>query len=76
VNPVHLVAGTWQSNMDDKIARGRQLRGESMTQSKLTEDVVLWIRASKLPDKVVAEWAGVDASNVSYIRNRKTWQHV
>jgi hypothetical protein len=47
-----------------------------MNPSKLTEDVVLWIRASKLPVKVVAEWAGVDASNVSYIRNRKTWQHV
>lgn len=34
-NPSHLFIGTHQDNVDDKVAKGRQARGERMTAAKL-----------------------------------------
>ena len=50
VNPLHLYDGTPQSNMEDKVAAGRQSRfpGESHPQSKLTQEQALHILTSKL----------------------------
>jgi hypothetical protein len=75
VNPAHLQAGTWQSNMDDKYARKRAVqvsRGRHGA-AKLNEYTVQWIRSSALPGNVVAEWAGVSRAQVSRIRLRQNW---
>lgn len=46
VNPAHLRLGTDQDNMNDKVAAGRQTRGEAMTwKAKLTEAQVRQLRA-------------------------------
>ena len=75
VNPAHLEAGTCQSNMDDKYARGRavQVSGARHGMAKLNEYAVQWIRSSALPGTVVAEWAEVSRSQVSRIRLRQCW---
>lgn len=47
VNPAHLLLGTHQDNMDDKVRRGRvPARG---TNTKLTAEEVQWIRAVCIP---------------------------
>jgi len=75
VNPTHLKAGTWQSNMDDKYARGRavQVNGECHGMAKLTWPIVYWIRASSLSNAVVADWTGLRRSSIWAIRQRKSW---
>lgn len=78
VNPAHLEAGTWQSNMDDKFRRGRAVHviGENHYGARLTEDQVHWIRASSLSPRVIADWAGVSERTVRGVRRRETWKHV
>lgn len=44
VNPDHLLVGTHQDNMNDKMERNRQAKGEICGSSKLTEDDVREIR--------------------------------
>lgn len=48
-NPAHLIVGTHQENMDDKVARGRMpdYRGERGPRAKLTAEDVFWIRMQK-----------------------------
>lgn len=44
VNPDHLYWGTWQSNMDDKVSRGRHMYGDNHYKSKLCRSDVVHIR--------------------------------
>jgi hypothetical protein len=76
VNPAHLEPGTYQDNADDRVARERQLRGESTWNSRLTEAQVLAIRADPRPQAQVAAEYGITKSNVSDIQRRKTWKHL
>ena len=44
VNPEHLEEGTHQDNMDDKVARKRQVKGEACHSAVLTLEQVAYIR--------------------------------
>ena len=45
VNPDHLIVGTQQDNINDKLAAGREARGSDVGGSKLTDEDVLEIRS-------------------------------
>ena len=72
----HLANGTTQDNVNDKVRRERQPRGETMYSSVVTEDIVRDIRSSKLNLYQLAMKHNITPSNVHYIRARKTWKHV
>lgn len=75
-NPKHLFLGTHQDNANDKIAKGRQPRGEDSGGSKLLTSEVIEIRNSDEPSIVLAEKYGVDDSTISAIRRNKYWRHI
>lgn len=78
INPVHLVVGTQQDNMDDKVARGRAVRGSAHAVSKLTEEQVAAIRSEYVPRKVsqrtLARKYNVTQALIWYVLN-KGWTH-
>lgn len=78
VNPAHLFLGTAQDNATDMCQKGRQPRpkGEAHGCAKLTEADVLEIRASTEKGKVLAARYGVAPSQISLIRNGKSWAHL
>lgn len=49
VNPEHLFLGTVQDNMADKIAKGRQAKGETSNVNKLTEEQARLVLSLKPP---------------------------
>lgn len=75
VNPSHLFLGTQQDNMDDKVNKGRQARGERHGQCKLTDAQVSEIRQRYAAGgtshrKLGAEY-GVDHTQIGNIVKRK-----
>lgn len=78
VNPDHLFLATNEENSKDRSRKGRsaRTRGERNGASKLTEADVLKIRASTLSHSKIAKIFGINATNVFYIKKRKTWSHV
>ena len=79
VNPAHLETGTQQDNMNDKLERGRQPRGEGHCNSKLTEDNVVEIKillGFGVPATHIVKQFGVSASTIYHIKTGKTWAHV
>lgn len=72
----HLYPGTPVQNAADAIARGRNVRGEAQHCAKLTADAVRKIRAAAGTHEEIAKAFGVARSNVSLIRERKTWRHI
>jgi HNH endonuclease len=79
-NVEHLFLGTPMDNMRDKMAKGRQLRGEQNSLSTLTAQDIVTIRAlcdwSGFKQMDVAAEYGVSRSLVCGIVNRKRWSHV
>lgn len=43
INPKHLIQGSQNDNIQDKIKRNRQAKGENIGTSKLTNEDVIWI---------------------------------
>jgi len=78
VNPSHLVLGTNDTNIRDKISKNRQARGSAIASSKLTEDTVRIIRnlRGKLSYRAIALRFGVSAATVSMVLNNQRWAHV
>ena len=79
VNPDHLFLGTPADNMLDKVAKGRQRKGETVPGAKLTEAGVREIRRRRTagePQKAIAADYGVSQSVVSNIMSRRTWKHI
>lgn len=88
VNPSHLYLGSHKQNMNDRNTRNRQakgekhgmfgggIRGSANKRSKLTEQDVLEIRASKEQHCNLAKHFGVTQSAIWNIINRKTWKHL
>lgn len=72
----NLAWGTAQQNADDREEHGRTARGGAFPQTKLSEDDVVAIRSSNETLAVLAERYGVDQSNISCVRLRKTWKHI
>lgn len=82
INPEHLVLGTNQDNVNDRVSRGRSHRpvGALHPGSKLTEEQVLAIREEyNIPGtryKHLAEKYGICEKQVGNIINRKLWGHL
>lgn len=75
VNPEHLLVGTSQDNMDDKVKANRQAKGRDhgRAQRKFTEDEVIYIRESPKKNKELAEEFDVNQSSISRIRSKENW---
>lgn len=75
--PEHLRAGTHSTNQADKIAKGRQARGEHNGRAKLTATCVAAIRAvyeSKgAGAHVLARWFGVHKKTIQDIVHNRIW---
>ena len=79
VKPEHLFIGTRQDNERDKMRKGRTLRGSAVATSKLTESVVLQIRAEAAAGTMqrrLAERYSVSPMTISLIVRHKTWRAV
>ena len=76
VNPDHLFLGNQLLNRADCVLKGRQARGSGSGMAKLTEELVLAIRAADGTQRSIARRFGVSASNVNFILSRATWKHV
>lgn len=72
----HLFDGPRKKNMEDAVSKGRQAKGEVQGHAKLTASEVRAIRASPESNTDLGLRYGVDPSNISHIRNRKSWKHV
>lgn len=74
-NVEHLTLGTHADNSDDKVRKGRQAKGETLSE-KLTETDVLTIRTLNLPHAEIAKIYGVSQSTITRIIRRDTWRHI
>lgn len=72
----NLCWGTPAENSADTLRHGTRLRGERIVGSKLSAGDVREIRASPLPQAILAERYGCTFSNISAIQLRKSWRHV
>lgn len=79
VNPEHLFLGTHKDNVDDKVRKGRQMRGEKHYRTKLSDEIVKEIRevhkTLKSPTKI-SEIYGISIDHVNLIVHRRRWKHV
>jgi hypothetical protein len=71
INPNHLFLGSKKDNSDDKIAKGRQKKGEQVKSHKLSDEQVKRIKES--PNihgitSILSNRYGVSRSIISYIR--------
>jgi hypothetical protein len=87
INPNHLFVGTHADNINDKVSKGRQSRGEKQWEAKLTEDQVREIRllyasspgVKKKRNGVVirlSEQFGVHCHTIISIAKYRLWKHV
>lgn len=76
VNPEHLFGGSNIDNINDKVAKGRQVKGEDVQWSKLKEGEVLEILESPLTGKHFAEKFNVSKGTIYAIRRGDTWAHI
>ena len=84
INPEHLFIGTAQDNVNDMIAKCRDIFGENFGenngQAKLTEDEVLQIKRlladGQYKLKEIGGMFGVTDSAVKQIKYGKTWRHI
>ena len=79
VNPAHLFLGTHDDNVQDKVNKGRQVRGSRQVMAKFTEEQVLDVRR-KLDQgvflRVLAKEYGVGVDTIWNIKKRRTWKHI
>lgn len=80
VNPSHLFIGTPADNSADKVAKGRQARGITMSKSGLTEGNIVrirWMYATQgVSQKAIADRYNVSSSAIGHIVRRNTWKHI
>lgn len=82
VNPLHLRAGTQKENLDDMVAKGRQVvrPGEDCHFHKLkTEDVLkikIMLGEKSLLQREIAEIFGVSDSAINAINVGAQWKHL
>lgn len=75
-NPHHLRAGTNAQNMEDKVSRNRQLKGEDIASAKLNAGKVQAIRASIKNQADLAREFGVTEAQIHRVKHRKQWKHI
>jgi hypothetical protein len=75
-NPLHLYKGTCLDNMKDKVEKGRQARGETYGNTKLTENDVVSIReliSDGYSNNEIASIFDVHFSAIWKIKRGYTW---
>jgi hypothetical protein len=78
-NPAHHWLGTDWDNTQDKIRKGRQLRGTQIAQSKLTEADVRVVRklvSSGVVYAAICERFNISPAAVTAIKQRRSWRHI
>lgn len=81
-NPEHLFWGSNTDNIEDRVKKGRSMRGEAVASSVLTPEQVLLIRSRYVPysrehgTRAIAREFGVCNSAISQAVLGKTWRHV
>lgn len=75
-NPQHLREGSHQENMNDKLRCGRQPRGETNGNAKLTQEQVIQIKSNpnKLTQYQLADLYGVKRPCIAKIQRGKIWR--
>lgn len=76
IRPKHLFLGSHKDNMDDMVAKERQVRGEESPGAKLTEDQIRKIRIDRRSNRDIAEDYGVSHQLVGEIRRGVRWKHI
>lgn len=80
VQPAHLILGTMADNMQDKVDRERQGRGEKFSSSKLTDSAVREIRelyaSGTVLQRDLAQRFGISQTTINMVVNRKAWKHI
>lgn len=76
VNPRHLRWATHKENSADMELDQTRRRGERSSNSKLTAEIVLSIRASNERGCDLAKRYGVSQATISLVRHRKVWGHI
>lgn len=80
VNPDHLWLGTNRDNMDDKIAKDRQLRGSDTSVALFDETQVAEIRRNYTgaygEQAALAKKYGCHIGTIGAIVRRENWRHV
>ena len=76
VNPAHLWVGTAATNMADKVAKGRQARGEKAGGVKLCSFLAAAIFYAPRPMVVVAREYGMSLMTVWGIKRGRRWTHL
>lgn len=77
INTDHLFLGTHVDNSDDKVAKGRQARGESSGRAKLKEQDVLAIRKNTNDSGAnIAKSYGMSPEAVYSIKKKRNWRHI
>jgi len=74
VNPSHLWVGTCADNHADKVAKGRQPRGEANYCAKLTEAQARYALASSESVRQLAPVFGVSRACIHNLRAGRSWQ--
>lgn len=75
-NFLHLVEGSQNDNIQDKVSKGRQAFGERHGCARLTEEQVLEIRASRSTEGRLAMQYNVSCPTIGRIRRYETWKHL
>ena len=79
VRPDHLFLGTHQANMDDKVAKDRQVKGEAVNTARLTAADIPVIRrrfAAGESSRALARQYGVSKTSILRLARRRSWKHV
>ena len=80
VNPAHLRLGTHQDNVNDKVEADRQVKGENIVQSKLTEEGVIAIRdlyrTGNFTQKEIACNYNMNRKHIGEIIRGNQWKHI
>lgn len=78
VNIEHLSVGMQADNIQDKMNKGRQAKGEKIGTSKLKEDDVLQIRSLKgiKTSRQTAKMFNIGKTTVQYIWSGKLWSYL
>jgi hypothetical protein len=75
-NPAHLLAGSQQQNVQDRVDRNRSAAGERNGRAKLNEHAVRFIRRCDLSLAELGRIFGMSPRSIMDIRTRKNWANL
>jgi hypothetical protein len=74
--PSHLFQGTNSDNVADMMAKGRNIMGMRVGNSKLSDADIRAIKNDNRVQRIIAEQYGVDQSTISDIKAGQSWRHI